>query len=91
MPDQKLQITLTPEQALPYSALLGDEPFELICSRRDWLILTQSPLTGPVLTKIMDRMYDRGAVEVVETRQTTKILYSPNNEMRDASKNQNKE
>ncbi len=51
----------------------------LSCSRVDWLIITNSPLTGPVLARKLREAETRGTVEIDEQgRDVVLITFTPN-------------
>lgn len=49
----------------------------LSCSRTDWLILTNSPLTGPALSRKLREAEARGTVEIDEGPEDTVITFTP--------------
>ena len=64
---------------LALDAGFGDAREVLSCSRTDWLIITNSPLTGPVLARKIREAETRGTVEIDERgRDVVLITFTPN-------------
>jgi len=79
---------------LALGAGFGEAREVLSCSRTDWLIITNSPLTGPVLARKLREAETRGTVEIDEQgRDVVLITFTPNDadEARPSNKGQSPE